>query len=160
MTDTQQLLKDHIIGLAHVGFIVPSLEDAMANACRVYGLAPADFSCQPPPGEEASTRFAFFRVGDLQFELIEPRSAHFREVLLGMPSGGAGINHVAWRVDDIEAAVAVLGRNGIRPGHVTPEGIVTIGARKMVYLDLATTGGLVIELIEYPAQASDVSQHA
>ena len=35
-----------------------------------------------------------------------------------------------------------------------------MGARKMVYLDLATAGGLVIELIEYPAQASDVSQHA
>lgn len=157
MTDTRQLLKDHIMGLAHVGFIVPSLDEAVANAARVYGLAPADFSYQPPPGEEALTRFAFFRVGDLQFEVIEPCSAHFRDLLLGMPSGGAGINHVAWRVDNIEAAVALLGENNIHPGHVTPDGIIAIGSKKMVYLDPTTTGGLVIELIEYPEVEADVS---
>ncbi len=67
-----------------------------------------------------------------------------------MPSGGAGINHVAWRVDDIDAAVALLAERGVRPGHVTPGGVMTIGPKKMVYLDPATTGGLVIELIEYP----------
>ena len=67
-----------------------------------------------------------------------------------MPSGGAGINHVAWQVDDIEAAVAHLEAAGIYPGHVTPDGIVAIGDKKMVYLDPATTGGLVLELIEYP----------
>lgn len=151
MTDPHQLLKDHIIAAAHVGFVVPSLEEAVANAARVYGIAAADVSYQPAPGEEAQTRFAFFRVGGLEFELIEPRSEQFRHLLLGMPSGGAGINHVAWRVDDIEAAVALLAANGIRPGHVTPDGVVAIGQKKMVYLDPATTGGLVIELIEYPA---------
>jgi catechol 2,3-dioxygenase-like lactoylglutathione lyase family enzyme len=93
-------------------------------------------------------------VGDLEFELIEPCSEQFRTLLLGMPSGGAGINHVAWRVDDIEAAVALLATNGIRPGHVTPDGIIAIGPKKMVYLDTATTGGLVIELLEYGADAS------
>ena len=150
MTDTRQLLKDHIVDVAHVGFVVTSLDRAVADAKRVYGLQAGDFSYQPGPGEDAPTRFAFFQVGGLAFELIEPCSDYFREVLLGMPSGGAGINHVAWRVDDIEAAVAELAANEIYPGHVTPDGIVAIGSRKMVYLDPATTGGLVIELIEYP----------
>ncbi|MFT6287754.1 MAG: catechol 2,3-dioxygenase-like lactoylglutathione lyase family enzyme [Alcanivorax sp.] len=68
-----------------------------------------------------------------------------------MPSGGAGINHVAWRVSDIEAALVSLLARGIRPGHVTPDGVVTIGKKKMVYLDPDTTDGLIIELIEYPA---------
>lgn len=154
MTDARQVLKDRIMAVAHVGFVVPSLEEAVANAVRVYGLAPGDISVHPAPGEEALTRFAFFRVGDLEFELIEPCSEQFRTLLLGMPSGGAGINHVAWRVDDIEAAVALLATNGIRPGHVTPDGIIAIGPKKMVYLDPATTGGLVIELIEYAADAS------
>jgi methylmalonyl-CoA/ethylmalonyl-CoA epimerase len=70
--------------------------------------------------------------------------------LLAMPSGGAGINHVAWRVDDIDDAVALLARHEIYPGHVTPNGVIAIGQKKMVYLDPATTGGLIIELIEYP----------
>ena len=153
MTDARQLLKDRIIAAAHVGFVVPSLDEAVANAARVYGLAAEEVSYHPAPGESALTRFAFFRVGGLEFELIEPCSEQFRELLLGMPSGGAGINHVAWRVDDIEAAVALLATNGIRPGPVTPDGIIAIGPKKMVYLDPATTGGLVIELIEYAADA-------
>jgi hypothetical protein len=36
---------------------------------------------------------------------------------------------------------------------VTPDGVVRIGEKKMVYLDPDTTGGLVIELIEYLADA-------
>lgn len=150
MADPRRLLEQHILGVAHVGFVVPCLDTAVANAVRVYGLDAQNIRYQPPPGEEWPTRFAFFRVGDLDFELIEPRSQHFRDLLLAAPSGGAGINHVAWRVDDIEAAVALLGAAGIHPGYVTPEGVVAIGDKKMVYLDPATTGGLMVELIEYP----------
>ena len=151
MTDVQAVLADYIEGVAHVGFIVPNLAEAVAQACRVYGLAPEDIRYVPEPGEEAATRFAFYSVGDLEFELIEPVSEEFRNTLLSTPSGGAGINHLAWRVSDIKAALACLLEHGIRPGHVTPDGVVTIGAKKMVYLDPDTTGGLVIELLEYPA---------
>ena len=153
MTELREVLKDHILGVAHVGFVVADLGVAVADARRVYGLGPDDFSYQPAPGEEAQTRFAFFRVGELEFELIEPRSEHFRALLLNMPSGGAGINHVAWRVVDIDGAVALLARQGVFPGHVTPDGVINIGPKKMVYLDPATTGGLVIELIETLADA-------
>lgn len=153
MSDVAGILQDRIMGVAHVGFIVPSLEGALADFDRVYGLSPQAVEIQPPAGEDALTRFAFFTIGGLQFELIEPVSAQFKEQLLGMPSGGAGINHLAWRVDDIDAAVALLAARDIYPGHVTPAGVVTIGARKMVYLDPETTGGLVIELIEYPDEA-------
>ena len=34
MTDARQLLKDRIIAVAHVGFVVPSLDEAVANAAR------------------------------------------------------------------------------------------------------------------------------
>ncbi len=151
MPDPHGLLKDNILGVAHVGFVVPDLESAVEEARRVYGLAASAVRYVPETGEEAPTRFAFFTVGDLEFELIEPRSPEFRQKLLSMPSGGAGINHVAWRVKDIESAVARLAEEGIEPGHVTPQGIVEIGDKKMVYLDPETTGGLVIELIEYPS---------
>jgi methylmalonyl-CoA/ethylmalonyl-CoA epimerase len=153
MPEPGRVLRDYILGPAHLGFVVPDLEAAVAEACRVYGIPEADVELQPAPGTEAATRFAFFEVGGLQFELIEPVSAAFIHKLLEMPSGGAGINHVAWSVRDIEGALAVLAEAGIRPGHVTPGGIVEFGRRKMVYLDPLTTGGQVIELIEYPADA-------
>ncbi|MEP1472648.1 MAG: VOC family protein [Halieaceae bacterium] len=154
MSDIAATLKERIVGVAHVGFIVPDLNDALAEFCRIYGLEPAEVEVQPPAGEEALTRFAFFQIGELHFELIEPVSSQFKEQLLGMPSGGAGINHLAWRVDDIDAALDILAEIGVQPGHVTPDGVITIGQRKMVYLDPETTGGQVIELIQYPDQAA------
>ena len=70
--------------------------------------------------------------------------------MLGEACGAGGINHLAWRVSDIELAVARLADRGIAPGYVTPDGIVQIGAKRMVYLDPATTGGLLVELLQYP----------
>jgi methylmalonyl-CoA/ethylmalonyl-CoA epimerase len=157
MPEIHKLLKDHILGPAHVGFVVPSLEQAVANAARVYGLREEDVSYQPPAGVETQTRFAFFSVGGLEFEFIEPCSDHFRNILFAVPSGSAGINHMAWQVDDIDAAVALLASRDIYPGHVTPEGVVSIGTKKIVYLDPAATGGLLIELIEYPMDSADAS---
>ena len=155
MADIQALLKDFIVEAAHVGFVVPDLAAALAEAQDVYGLEPSDIRYEPPPGVEAPTRFAFFSVGGLTFEYIEPVAEPFKPLLLDMPSGGAGINHVAWRVSDIDAAVAALARRGIQPGHVTPDGVIDIGSKRMVYLDPATTGGLVIELIEFQDPGSD-----
>ena len=152
MSDPRAVLADYIEAVAHVGFIVADLAEAVAQAQKVYGLKVEDIRCFPEPGEDVETRFAFFSVGGLEFELIEPCSRQFREQLLPMPSGGGGINHLAWRVSDIDAALACLAEHGIKPGHVTPHGVVNIGPKKMVYLDPDTTDGLVIELIEYPAQ--------
>ena len=155
MTNLRMVLADYIEGVAHVGFIVDDLSDAVEQVCRVYGLVQEDIRYVPEPGEEAATRFAFYTVGGMEFELIEPVSEEFRNTLFSTPSGSAGINHMAWRVRDIEGALACLLERGIKPGHVTPQGIVTIGPKKMVYLDPATTGGLIIELLEYPDPKSE-----
>ena len=72
----------------------------------------------------------------------------FLNALLSMPSGLGGINHVAYWVKDIDGAVAALANHGVSPGHVTPEGPMDIGDKKICYLDPDTTGGLVIELME------------
>ena len=153
MADPQSILKDYIECAAHVGFVVEDMQEALLAASRVYGISAEDIHRVPESGESAATHFAFFTVGALEFEYIQPVSEEFREILLGMSSGGGGINHIAWRVSDIAAAVALLADNGIQPGHVTPDGIVNIGPKKMVYLDPATTDGLVIELLEYPTDA-------
>jgi hypothetical protein len=151
----RRVLRDHIVGPAHVGFVVEDMAVAVAGFKRLYGIEDADIDYQPEAGEDAPTRFAFFSVGGLQFELIEPVSEYFRDILLAMPSGCAGINHVAWQVDDAEAAVALLAAQGIEPGHVTPDGVIDLGAKKMVYLDPAHTDGLVVELIELKDPAGD-----
>jgi hypothetical protein len=64
------------------------------------------------------------------------------------PSGGAGINHIAWRVKALDTVMTMLAAQGIKPGHVTPGGPVRFGSKALVYLDPATTGGALVELIE------------
>lgn len=149
MPEIQRVLGDWLLGSAHIGFVVPDLEAAVADAATLYGFTEDAVRFEPGPGVESLTRFAFFEIGGLQFEYIQPCNEEFERLLFAAPSGGGGINHVAWRVSDIEAAVEALADRGIKPGYVTPDGIIVIGSKKMVYLDPATTGGLLVELLEY-----------
>jgi hypothetical protein len=41
-----------------------------------------------------------------------------------------------------------MAEKGIRPGHVTPNGIISMPHQKMVYFDPQDTGGFLIEYIE------------
>ena len=139
----RETLKDYIIGLRHIGHIVEDLDGTLAAFSRVYGEPAVR---REPAGKDAL--FAFVTVGDTEFELIQPVSEAFRQQLLVSPSGGAGINHVAWQVSDIDACMKVLAARNIGPGHVTPDGIVSFADLRLVYLDPADTDGLLIELIE------------
>lgn len=149
MNEIKTALYQYITGLGHVGHIVTDLEQAIADFQKVYGLPDeAVLRLPDPPGVEVMTRFAFVTVSGTDFELIEPVSSAMKKQLLDMPSGLAGINHVAWWVSDIHAAVEVLSTRGVKPGHVTPTGPLDIGNKWICYLDPADTGGLVIELME------------
>jgi methylmalonyl-CoA/ethylmalonyl-CoA epimerase len=142
-------LEHYFDGLQHVGHVVDDLEASIDAFRRVYGIDESAVRRVPevPDGSEA-TLFAFITVGGTEFELIEPRTAAAKDQLGKSPCGGAGINHVAWRVRDIDACVRLLAHAGIRPGHVTPHGVVDTGQSRIVYLDATDTGGLLVELVE------------
>lgn len=151
MDDIGPLLKDFLVETAHLGFVVADLDAAVKEAARLYGFAESEVEFFPAKSEPAPTRFAFFTVAGMTFEYIQPVDKHFSQLLFAAPSGGAGINHIAWVVSDIYAAVSALAERGIKPGYVTPDGVVNTGRKLMVYLDPATTGGQLIELIEEPS---------
>ena len=113
-------LKPHLLGLRHVGHVVDDVDRAIADFRRVYGLSPEDVQRLPDQGAQTLARFAFVRVAGAEFELIEPVSEGQKQLLLGAPSGGGGINHVAWSVRDLDGALAALAAQGITPGWVTP----------------------------------------
>jgi catechol 2,3-dioxygenase-like lactoylglutathione lyase family enzyme len=143
-------IQDLITGLRHVGFITTDLKASIASFRHVYALRDDQIQVIPPFGEPCETRFAFIQVADAHFELIEPVSDYFKSILL---SDRPGINHVAWTVRDLDAAVERMAKRGIRPGHVTPNGIVELPQQKLVYFDPRDTGGMLIELVE-PKQSA------
>ena len=145
----QTVLSDYIIGLQHVGHVVPDIDAALQTFQRIYGVGDESIRRVPEHSDDsAEALFAFVKVGNTEFELIQPLSERFRSTVLGAPSGGGGINHVAWRVSDIEACLGLLEETGIGPGHVTPDGPFSYGNMKIVYLDPAACDGYYIELIE------------
>ena len=138
-------IQDLIVGLRHVGHITTDLQATLDHFTRVYELTPEQIHVTPPFGQACETRFGFVRFCGTEFELIEPVSDYFKQILLG---DRPGINHVAWTVSDLSAALARLSARGIRTGHVTPHGMVELPSFKMAYLNPADTGGMLIELVE------------
>jgi len=147
-------LAPHIIALEHVGYVVEDISEAVRECSRLYGIDASHVRIVPPLDvADVPTRFAFVKINDaVEFELIEPCSESFKTQLNNPASGPGGINHLAYRVSDIEAAASDLAAQGIRPGHVTPEGVVETGSSKILYLDPRDTGGVLIELIEKPGE--------
>ncbi len=143
-------LVDYIVEIRHVGFVVPDLRAALDDLQRVYGVPDSAIRVQPDWDEPTPTRFALVTMGNTEYEYIEPIEAPFRDIIESTACGGAGINHVAWRISDMAGAMGALAEKGIGPGYVTPDGPVAMGNRKMVYLDPLATGGQLIELIEDP----------
>jgi methylmalonyl-CoA/ethylmalonyl-CoA epimerase len=134
----------HLRGLRHVGVVTEDSEALVARLKALFGLDEAAIVRVPPPGAPAETRFVFLSIGGTPYEIIEPVSQRFRDLLLG----GKGVNHVCYNVDDLDAAVAAMQAAGVRLGHVTPGGILETPGARMAYFDPADTGGLLIEFVE------------
>lgn len=148
MKNLASTLQQYIVGIQHVGHVVDDLASAVAGFEALYGIDVNEVRWEPPAGVASPSRFAFVTVADTEFELIEVRDSKMREQIGKYPSGGAGINHIAWRVRGLDAVMAMLAEQGVRPGHVTPDGPVRFGNKEMVYLAPETTGGMLVELIE------------
>ena len=129
----------------HVGYIVCDLRKSVADFQRLFDLQDEDILIIPPLDLPSDSRFAFFLADGLDFELIEPISDHFKEILF---NSGVGINHICFTVDDIESAVEEMAAKGVRPGHVTPNGIIQMPHQKMIYFNPEDTGGFLLEYIE------------
>lgn len=142
-------LQDLILGLQHVGYIIGDTAESVAHFRKTYALSDDQIDIRPPLDEPSDCRFTFIKVCGAEFELIEPISEPFKKMLGGERPG---INHVAWKVSDIDAAVARMAEQGVRPGHVTPDGVAQTSSSRLVYFNPEDTGGMLVELLEFPEE--------
>jgi catechol 2,3-dioxygenase-like lactoylglutathione lyase family enzyme len=126
----------------HVGILVEDLEAAKAFARDVLGLGePARVF----DSDEQGLHAAFFPLGDGVLEVFTLASGR-------APDGPATIDHVAVRVDDLDAERDRLAAHGVRftavsdPAHIeTP---VELRGKRHLWTDPATSGGYRVQLIE------------
>lgn len=121
------------VGLPHTG------DDVVAE--QGVTVAFLDVSADPGDrGDRAGTRGP-------RIELLEPLSAG-TAVGRHIERRGAGIHHIALRVDDVDAAMANLVAKGHRMTSAAP-GPGAHGTR-VVFVHPKSTGGVLLELVEHP----------
>lgn len=143
-------LGTHIV--CQVGLIVRDIERSIETYSRVFGM-PEPEIVVTDGSEIAHTRFrgeptdaraklAFFEMGQVSLELIEPIGgpSTWQEFL---DEKGEGVHHIAFIVEDTDAVVKFLEREGV---GVVQQGDYTGG--RYTYLDSASVLGVVLELLE------------
>ena len=125
----------------HVGLAVSDLERAMALYEESFGMPVAHRETVESQGVEA----VLLDVGDGHVELLRPLGP---ETVVGrfIAKRGEGLHHVAYRVTDIDAALATLKGAGVK--LIDPEARVGIRGSRVAFLHPKATGGALTELVQ------------
>ncbi len=125
----------------HIGIAVSNLDEAVKLYRDVLGLELHGTEVVP----EQKVRVAFLPVGDTEVELLESTSAD-GPIAKFIETKGQGIQHIAFRVNDIEAALEEMKAKGMRLIDDKPR--YGAGGAKIAFLHPKSTGGVLIELCE------------
>ena len=136
-----------MLTLDHIAIAVPDLETAIERWSRDLGLALSGTEDVPT----SQTATAFFPVTDpdrpARIELVAPLDGE-GPIARHLERRGAGLHHLCFRTDDVERDMRRLSERGYRFTTDTPQP----GAHgtRVVFLHPRDTGGVLIELAEYP----------
>lgn len=125
----------------HLGIAVHRLDDAVEYYEKALGL-----HCNGRE-EVASQKVntAFFAVGEVHLELLEPTSED-SPIAKFLKKHGPGIHHIAFRVDDIDGQLNTVKQAGVRLIHEVP--IAGAGDKLVAFLDPKATQGVLTELCQ------------
>ncbi len=130
-----------ILKIDHLGIAVNSIEDGKDFWSGVLGL---EFEGAETVEEQKVTT-AFFPVGESEVELLES-TAPDGPVAKFIEKRGQGFQHIAFRVENIEEALAELKAKDIQLIDQTPR--IGAGGAKIAFLHPKATGGILVELCE------------
>jgi len=130
-----------ILKIDHLGIAVNSIEQGKSFWTDVLGLA---FEGAETVTEQKVTT-AFFPVGESEVELLES-TAPDGPIAKYIEKKGQGIQHIAFRVDNIENALAELKEKGIQMIDEKPR--IGAGGAKIAFLHPKATNGVLVELCE------------
>lgn len=129
------LKVDHIgIAVKDLDAVVKFYEDVMG--IPLHGIETV---------EEQKVRVAFMPVGDTEIELLESTSPD-GPIAKFIEKKGEGVQHVAFKVENIEEAIADMMEKGYRMIDESPR--YGAGGAKIAFMHPKGTCGVLIELSE------------
>ena len=125
----------------HIGIAVKSIDEALKFYEGVLGIE----CVSQEVVEEQKVRVAFLPIGDTEVELLESTEED-GPVAKFIEKKGEGIQHIAYKVDDIEKSIEELKAKGIRMIDEKPR--YGAGGAKIAFLHPKSTFGVLIELCQ------------
>ncbi|NLM42944.1 MAG: methylmalonyl-CoA epimerase [Clostridiales bacterium] len=125
----------------HIGVAVNNLEESIKFYEEVLGLKLQGIETV----EEQKVKVAFLPIGDTEIELLEATTPD-SPIAKFIEKKGQGVQHIAFRVDDIEKALEEMRNLGIRLIDEKPR--YGAGGARIAFLHPKSTNGLLVELCE------------
>ena len=124
----------------HIGIAVKDLE----KACDAFSQLNIKVSGKELV-EEQKVKVAFLPVGDSELELLESTSPD-GPIARFIEKKGEGIQHIAFKVNNLEKMLEELKKEGVRLIDEKPR--YGAGGAKIAFLHPKSTNGILIELCE------------
>lgn len=130
----------NVLKIDHIGIAVKDLSEKK-KLFELLGI--------PSTGieevSEQKVKVCFFPLGDSEIELLESTSPE-GPIARYIEKNGEGIQHLALRVENIEAALAELKAKGVRLIDEKPR--YGAGGARIAFVHPKATGGILLELSE------------
>jgi len=141
--------------LVQVAIVVNDIEAASKRWGELLGMEVPEIRTTRPGSEvnviyrgnpsDGQIKLTFFVLGQVVIELMEPvgEGTAWKEFL---DKNGEGVQHIAFRVENIEKALEKLKANGIRLIDQEPRN--GAGGAKIAFIHPKETNGVLVELCE------------
>jgi methylmalonyl-CoA/ethylmalonyl-CoA epimerase len=130
----------NILKIDHIGIAVRNL----AESAKLYEMLGIQSTGTEEVAEQ-KVKVSFFPVWDSEIELLESTSPD-GPIAKYIEKNGEGLQHLALRVDNLEAALAELKAKGVRLIDEKPR--YGAGGAKIAFVHPKATGGILLELSE------------
>jgi len=125
----------------HIGIAVKSVKETSELLSNILGLKVAGEESV----EEQKVKVALLPLGDSEVELLESTSPE-GPIARFIEKKGEGIQHIAFRVNNIEEVLEKLKKEGVRLIDEKPR--YGAGGAKIAFLHPKSTNGILVELCE------------
>jgi methylmalonyl-CoA/ethylmalonyl-CoA epimerase len=128
--------------IEHIGIATRELDEALSFWRDALGLEVVETE----EVAEQKVRVAMLPIGESRVELLEPTSDD-SPVAKFIAKRGAGVHHVAVRVENIRESLARLREQGIRLIDETPR--IGAGGCLVAFVHPSSANGVLLELVEH-----------
>ena len=125
--------------LTHIGIAVKNLDNSSRVFSKLFGMNQS----HTEEVAEQKVKAMFFKIGEGGAELLEPMNPD-STIAKYIEKHGEGVHHLSFEVDDIDAEIARLKKEGFQ--MIDEEPRVGADGFKIAFLHPKSTNGVLVEI--------------